>query len=80
MRKDQKEKRTPIHDRKESLPANVKRGVNLVRRNPGTVDQTMLVGTIGGSVYYKSRDYKDKKLLAKATGGRIDRSKGERHG
>ena len=53
----------------------IRRAGGFAGRHAGKIDTAMLGGTIGGGLYYKSRDARDKKLASKVTGGRIDRSK-----
>ena len=72
-----------LRDREESVQEarhtatqrGIRRVGERVGRHASKGDQAMLVGLSAGGIYYKAKDYHNKKLLKKVTGGRVDRSR-----
>ena len=73
--KDNRAKRTPLHKKgmREAIP--VRRAGRAISSSVPAIDRALLTSAIGGSFYYKGKDYREKKLLKKVTHGQIDRSK-----
>ena len=74
--RDRRDKKTPVHKAvRESVPQSAGRVVRAASSGVPMLDRALVAGSLSGSVYYKTKDYQDKKLLKKVSGGRIDRSK-----
>lgn len=76
LRRDRKNRDTPVDKAKRRVKESAHTRIRRVTQaGVPMIDKALVSTSIGGSIYQKTKDYQDRRLLKKVTGGRIDRSK-----